>query len=93
MERLKRLRDQVYQDLYYFITEREKVHWRNWDHAFMGNFKPDIPPRRNLLAYYREKIDNTLLQIEFLELKSLELQDDINGFNKMNSQNIVTVTQ
>ena len=73
MERMKRLRDQIYADLYYFITEREKVHWRNWDHAFMGNYKPDIPPRRNMLAYYKERIDVNLLQIEFLELKSLEL--------------------
>ena len=61
MEKLKRLRDQTYQDLYYFITEREKVHWRNWDHMFMGNWKPEIPPKRNLLAWYSEKGELTLI--------------------------------
>lgn len=92
MDRLKRLRDQVYQDLHFFITEREKVHWRNWDHAFMGNFKPDIPPRKNWLQYYTERCEVTLMQIEFIELQSLQLSDDINGFNLMNRTNIVTVT-
>lgn len=49
MERLKALREQTYLDLYFFITEREKVHWRNWDHMYMGNYKPEIPPHRNML--------------------------------------------
>lgn len=58
----------------------------------MGNFKPDIPPRRNWLAWYTERCELTLVQIEFIELRSLQLSDDINGFNFMNSSNIVTVT-
>lgn len=34
----------------------------------------------------------TLLQIEFLELQSLQLSDDINGFNRLNAESIVIVT-
>jgi hypothetical protein len=35
---------------------------------FMGNFKPEIPPKRNLLGWYIERCELTLLQIEYIEL-------------------------
>lgn len=56
------LREQTYDDLRYFIIEREKVHWRNWDHMFMGNWKPEIAPsKKNLLVFFTEKCDLTLM--------------------------------
>jgi hypothetical protein len=35
---------------------------------FMGNWKPEIPPKKNLFRYYTEKCDLNLIQIEYLEL-------------------------
>jgi hypothetical protein len=35
---------------------------------FMGNWKPEIPPKKNLLRYYTERCDLNLIQIEYLEL-------------------------
>ena len=34
----------------------------------MGDWKPEIPPKKNLLAYYTDKGETTLMQIEFIEL-------------------------
>ena len=31
MEIMKKLRDQTWEDLRYFVVEREKKPWRNWD--------------------------------------------------------------
>ena len=58
----------------------------------MGNFKPELG-KRNLLQFYKDQCETNLLTIEYLELQSLQLDDDINGFNRMNQENIITVTE
>lgn len=39
---LTRLRDRTYDDIRYFINEREKKHWRLWDHYGGHMYKPII---------------------------------------------------
>ena len=41
MDLMRRLRDQTWEDLRYFVIEREKKPWRNWDkHGFY--YKPEL---------------------------------------------------
>lgn len=40
---LKMLRDQTYEDLYYFVQEREKHPWRAWDKKGYY-YKPEVTP-------------------------------------------------
>ena len=40
---LTMLRDQTYEDLYYFVQERERHPWRTWDKRGYY-YKPEITP-------------------------------------------------
>jgi len=37
---LKQLRDRTYDDIHFFVNEREKKHWRLWDKHGGRMFKP-----------------------------------------------------
>ena len=41
---LTMLRDRTYEDLQFFVNEREKKPWRNWDRYFRY-FKPQLEDR------------------------------------------------
>ena len=48
MELMTKLRDQTYEDLKFFVTEREKKPWRNWQvHGIY--YKPGDENRREIL--------------------------------------------
>ena len=69
MQVLKALRDQTYEDLQYFINEREKKLWRNW-HVSGVFYKPIIPSGELTLQHAESLIREVLAYIQMLELKA-----------------------
>jgi len=82
LEKLKHLRNQVFADLEFFINDREKVHWRNWDHYYQHDYKPDLVEKPD---YFKDRCDCLLLQIEFVERTAGELASEITQFNNLNA--------
>ena len=92
MDIMKRLRDQTWEDLKYFVTEREKKPWRNWDRNGFY-YKPDIEDRKKLLKHLQEEIDSNLIQIGIIEPKFNNLISiDIPPFNNINAEMIQFIT-
>jgi hypothetical protein len=85
MVKMKQLRDQVYADLELFIHEREKVHWRNWDHYYEHDFKPDLNKKYDHFKFHCECL---LMQIDYIEIQASTLSADIAGFNQLNEHSI-----
>lgn len=88
MQLMKRLRDQTWEDLRYFVIEREKKPWRNWDrHGF--NYKPEITDKKRKLIQIIDDIDNCLMCIQYVEprFKSL-ITYEIPPYNCINAEMI-----
>ena len=45
---MKTVRDQTCEDLHYFVVEREKKPWRNWDKNGYY-YKPNLEDKKKLL--------------------------------------------
>ena len=66
MQLMKRLRDQTWEDLRYFVIEREKKPWRNWDkHGFY--YKPEITDKKKKLLIIIDEIESCLMCIQYIE--------------------------
>lgn len=49
IKHLKKLRDQVFDDLQTFVREREKHHWREWDrYKYENDEKPHLRMGRTI---------------------------------------------
>ena len=92
LDMLQMLRDRTYDDLKYFIAEREKRPWRVWDkHGFY--FKP---PVENLTLNYRqlsERIEIHMQMIAYIEPRYARLVADIPPYNAINSEMIQFCTE
>ena len=89
---LKKLRDRTYEDLKYFIEEREKKPWRVWD-KYGYNYKPAVDNYGMSAKQAEERIDAHLLMISYLEPKYRALVNDIPPYNSVNSEMIGFCTQ
>ena len=85
---LTRLRDRTYDDIRYFINEREKKHWRLWDHYGGHMYKPIIDPGRMSLQQIQERIDIHLQMIAFIEPRYGGLVAEIPPYNTINAEMI-----
>ena len=63
---LTMLRDRTYEDLQFFVNEREKKPWRNWDRYFRY-FKPQLEDRELTLMQLTERCELNLQMIAYLE--------------------------
>ena len=60
MNLMRRLRDQTWEDLRYFVIEREKKPWRVWDkHGFY--YKPELQDKKKILKDIYADIDSCLV--------------------------------
>ena len=84
---LRKLRDRTYDDLKYFIEEREKHPWRVWD-KYGYNYKPGVENYGMTAKQAEERIDAHLLMITYLEPKYRKLITDIPPYNSINSEMI-----
>ena len=67
---LKMLRDRTYDDINYFIREREKKPWRVWDkHGFY--FKPDLVNRGLNYKQLSDQVEINMQMIAYIEPRYL----------------------
>ena len=62
------LRDRTYDDINYFVEEREKKHWRLWDrYGGSRNYKPHLENRNLTYKQLNERVEIHLHILAFLE--------------------------
>ena len=62
------LRNQTYNDLNFFVTQREKRPWRNWDKKGFY-YKPEITPATLSLNQLIYLVDLNLVMVQIIEDK------------------------
>ena len=87
LELLTKLRDRTYDDINYFIQEREKKPWRVWD-KFGFYYKPSVENRGLNYRQLRERIEIHLQMIAYIEPRYGALVRDIPPYNAINSEMI-----
>ena len=89
---LKELRDRTYDDIHFFVSEREKKHWRLWDRYGGHMYKPLLENSRLTLKQLRKRIKTHLLMIAHIEPRYELLITDIPPYNRLNAEIIQFVT-
>lgn len=82
------LRDRTYDDINYFVAEREKKHWRLWDKYGGRYYKPHLENRNLTYKQLNERVEIHLHILAFLEPMYSQLVSDIPPYNAMNSEMI-----
>lgn len=77
---LKTLRDRTYDDIYYFVNEREKKHWRLWDKHGGHMYKPNVETRVGL-SQLSKYVDLHLVMIADIERRFSDLVQFIPPYN------------
>lgn len=65
------LRDRTYEDLYYFVTKREKRLWRLWRGG--QNYKPALNNKEMTLEQVTERVDVNMIMILYIEPRFKQL--------------------
>lgn len=89
---LSLLRDRTYDDLRFFVKEREKKLWRNWE-IFGQVEKPALDNRGLTLQEVTERIELQQKMIAFIEPRLERLVKDIPPYNCINSEMIEFYTK
>ena len=64
---LKQLRDRTYDDINFFVNEREKKIWRLWENHSDHTDKPLVNNNRLTLQQLQYRVDMHLLMISYIE--------------------------
>lgn len=92
LDLLKMLRDRTYDDLKYFVDEREKKPWRVWDRAGYY-FKPPVENLGLNLRQLKDRIEIHMQMIAYVEPRYAQLIRDIPPYNAINSEMIQFCTE
>ncbi len=87
------LRDRTYDDINYFVAEREKKHWRVWDKYGGRYYKPYIENRGLNFMQLSERIEIHLYMLAYIEPRYEQLVSDIPPYNAINSEMIQFATE
>ena len=89
---LKQLRDRTYDDINFFVNEREKKIWRLWENHSDHTYKPLVNNNRLTLQQLQYRVDMHLLMISYIEPRYQVLIADIPPYNQLNAEMIQLCT-